>query len=67
MEKWFCGFDRAAPKRKKMTKEEKEEYLKQLTDITQSPETKKLMDIQAMICAACCVFIHCFFYWPNLS
>jgi RNase P subunit RPR2 len=62
MEKWFCGFDRAAPKRKKMTQAEKEAYLTELTNIQEKPEYKKQMDIQAIICAACCVFLHCFFY-----
>ncbi|TSM12499.1 Sodium/glucose cotransporter 1 [Bagarius yarrelli] len=56
---WFCGFEQK--KVPKLTKEEEEELKKQLTDTSEQPLWKNIMNANAIILLCVCVFFHGFF------
>ncbi|XP_067406377.1 sodium/glucose cotransporter 1-like isoform X3 [Emydura macquarii macquarii] len=56
---WFCGFDQK--KGPKLSKEEQEERKKKLTDITEVPFWRNIVNINGIILLAVAVFCHAFF------
>ncbi|XP_058267177.1 sodium/glucose cotransporter 1 [Hemibagrus wyckioides] len=56
---WFCGFDQT--KAPKLTKEEEAELKKQLTDTSEQPLWKNVVNANAIILLCVCVFFHGFF------
>ena len=57
--KWGCGVDRSI-KRKRLTREEQKQLQLQLSDISEDPYWKKVLDINTVICAAVAVYLHGF-------
>ena len=57
--KWLCGVDKAH-KPPKLTKEELRNQIIKNTDIKEDPFWKRVLDINAIICAAVAVFLHAF-------
>ncbi|RXN38397.1 sodium glucose cotransporter 1 [Labeo rohita] len=56
---WFCGFDQGdAPK---LTKEQEAELKMKLTDTTEKPLWRNVVNANAIILVAVCVFFHGFF------
>ncbi|XP_067861612.1 sodium/glucose cotransporter 1 isoform X2 [Heptranchias perlo] len=55
---WFCGFE---DKAKKLSKEEQEALQQQLTDITEVPLWKNVVNINAIILLAVCVFFWAYY------
>ncbi|KAK2871341.1 hypothetical protein QQF64_002513 [Cirrhinus molitorella] len=56
---WFCGFDQGdAPK---LTKEQEAELKRKLTDTTEKPLWRNIVNANAIILLAVCVFFHGFF------
>uniref|UniRef100_A0A8C8RQ41 Sodium/glucose cotransporter 1 n=1 Tax=Pelusios castaneus TaxID=367368 RepID=A0A8C8RQ41_9SAUR len=56
---WFCGFNQK--KGPKLSKEEQEERKKKLTDITEVPFWRNIVNINGIILLAVAVFCHAFF------
>ncbi|MCJ8742768.1 hypothetical protein PDJAM_G00086140 [Pangasius djambal] len=56
---WFCGFDQK--KAPKLSKEEEAELKKQLTDTSEKPLWRNVMNANAIILLCVCVFFHGFF------
>ncbi|XP_072443194.1 sodium/glucose cotransporter 1 isoform X2 [Chiloscyllium punctatum] len=55
---WFCGFDQ---KTKKLSKEEQEALQQQLTDISEVPLWRNVVNMNAIILLAVCVFFWAFY------
>ncbi|MBB6682356.1 hypothetical protein H4O20_12975 [Aequorivita sp. 609] len=56
---WFCGFDQGnAPK---LTKEQEAEMKLKLTDTTEKPLWRNVVNANAIILLTVCVFFHGFF------
>ncbi|XP_027032066.1 sodium/glucose cotransporter 1 [Tachysurus fulvidraco] len=56
---WFCGFEQN--KAPKLTKEEEAELQKQLTDTSEKPIWRNVVNANAIILLCVCVFFHGFF------
>ncbi|XP_060765208.1 sodium/glucose cotransporter 1 isoform X4 [Neoarius graeffei] len=56
---WFCGFEQK--KAQKLTKEEEAELKKQLMDTSEKPLWRNVVNANAIILLAVCVFFHGFF------
>ncbi|KAF4082646.1 hypothetical protein AMELA_G00153960 [Ameiurus melas] len=56
---WFCGFDQA--KAPKLSKEEEAELQRQLTDTSEQPLWRNVVNANAIILLCVCVFFHGFF------
>ncbi|KAB5543788.1 hypothetical protein PHYPO_G00083650 [Pangasianodon hypophthalmus] len=56
---WFCGFDQK--KAPKLSKEEEAELKKQLTDTSEKPLWRNVVNANAIILLCVCVFFHGFF------
>lgn len=57
--KYVCGVDHNKVI-KKMTKEEKIAQRKAISDISENPDYITFMNVNAVLCAAACVFLHAF-------
>ncbi|XP_043542762.1 sodium/glucose cotransporter 1 [Chiloscyllium plagiosum] len=55
---WFCGFDQ---KPKKLSKEEQEALQQQLTDISEAPLWRNVVNMNAIILLAVCIFFWAFY------
>ncbi|XP_060700064.1 sodium/glucose cotransporter 1 isoform X1 [Hemiscyllium ocellatum] len=55
---WFCGFDQ---KTKKLSKEEQEALQQQLTDISEVPLWRNVVNMNAIILLAVCIFFWAFY------
>ncbi|XP_053501685.1 sodium/glucose cotransporter 1 [Ictalurus furcatus] len=56
---WFCGFDQT--KAPKLSKEEEAELQRQLTDTSEQPLWRNVVNANAIILLCVCVFFHGFF------
>uniref|UniRef100_K7G2M3 Uncharacterized protein n=2 Tax=Pelodiscus sinensis TaxID=13735 RepID=K7G2M3_PELSI len=56
---WFCGFDQQ--KEPKLSKEEQEAIQKKLTDTSEEPFWRKVMNMNGIFLLAVAVFCHAFF------
>ncbi|XP_062870884.1 sodium/glucose cotransporter 1 [Trichomycterus rosablanca] len=56
---WFCGFEQK--KAPQLTKEEQAELQKQLTDTTERPLWRNVVNANAIVLLCVCVFFHGFF------
>ncbi|KAG5272452.1 hypothetical protein AALO_G00165720 [Alosa alosa] len=56
---WFCGFEQK--KAPKLSAEEEEELQKQLTDTTEKPLWRNVVNVNGVILLAVCVFFHAFY------
>lgn len=57
--KWFCGLDKNEDK-VKLTVEERRQLALEVTNIAEDPFWKKFMDVNGIICAVACFFLHGF-------
>ncbi|XP_048412646.1 sodium/glucose cotransporter 1 [Stegostoma tigrinum] len=55
---WFCGFDQTA---KKLSKEEQEAMQQKLTDVSEVPLWRNVVNINAIVLLAVCVFFWAFY------
>ncbi|XP_048467368.1 sodium/glucose cotransporter 1 [Rhincodon typus] len=55
---WFCGFDQTA---KKLSKEEQEAMQQKLTDISEVPLWRNVVNINAIVLLAVCIFFWAFY------
>ncbi|XP_069789721.1 sodium/glucose cotransporter 1 isoform X2 [Narcine bancroftii] len=55
---WFCGFDQKSPK---LTKEEEEKLKEKMTDISEIPLWRNVVNINAIILLSVCVFFWAFY------
>lgn len=56
---WFCGFDQK--KEAKLSKEEQEAMEKKLTDTSEVPFWRNIVNINGVILLAVAIFCHAFF------
>ena len=57
--KWLCGVDLREPSLE-LAKEERHQSQLKATNITEDPFWKKIVDVNGLICCACCFFLHGF-------
>ena len=57
--KWFCGVD-LLEKKTHLSPEERHDLQLWATNIGEDPFWKKVVDINGLICCACCFFLHGF-------
>ena len=57
--KYVCGVDKTV-KRVELSAAEKRKLQLKASDIQEDPYWKKVLDINAVICAGCAIFLHAF-------